>query len=103
MIAIVTVLFAFPLGFFLRNRVSAYIAYLAIYSYTYTFQTMTLLREQLNGSKIFPANPNQTAWSYLVVTAGILVIGFGLVTFAHHLATKRRARTTTPLDLDAAH
>jgi hypothetical protein len=103
MIAIATVLFAFPLGFFLRNRVSAYIAYLAIYSYTFTFQTMTLLREQLNGSKIFPANPNQTAWSYLIVTAGILAVGFLLVTLAHHLATKRRDRTASPLDLDAAH
>lgn len=38
MIAIVTVLSAFPLGFFLRNRLAAYVGYLALFGYSFSFQ-----------------------------------------------------------------
>jgi hypothetical protein len=104
MVAIITVLFAFPLGYFLRNRTSAYLAYVAIYAYSFTFQTLYLLRSWIGDSaQAFPRDPDKLPFGYLAVTAGIYAIGFLLVTVAHHLAGKRRARTATALDLDAAH
>jgi ABC-type branched-subunit amino acid transport system permease subunit len=103
MVAIVTVLFAFPLGFFLRNRTSAYLAYVAIFGYSFTFQTLYLLRAWIgDNTQAFAADPEELPVSYLGVTAGIYAVGFLIITLAHRLATKRRARATTPLDLDAA-
>ncbi|TDU90504.1 hypothetical protein EV138_4095 [Kribbella voronezhensis] len=103
MVAIITVLFAFPLGYFLRNRTSAYLAYVAIYAYSFTFQTLYLLRSWIGGSgEAFPRDAEKLPLGYLAVTAGIYAVGFVLITVAHRLATKRRTRPTAPVDLDAA-
>ncbi|MEU0093014.1 hypothetical protein [Kribbella sp. NPDC006257] len=102
MVAIITVLFAFPLGYFLRNRTSAYLAYVAIYAYSFTFQTLYLLRDWIgNSSSAFPRDPDKLPLGYLAVTAGIYAVGFLLITLAHHLAAKRRTRSTAPVNLDA--
>ena len=103
MVAIVTVLFAFPLGFFLRNRSSAYLAYVAIFGYSFTFQTLYLLRSWVGDSaQAFPADPDTLPLGYLGVTAGIYAVGFLVITLAHRLGTKRRSRAATSVDLDAA-
>ena len=104
MIAIVTVLLAFPLGFFLRNRISAYVAYVAIYGYAFTFQTLQLLREWVGGSHAaFSADPEKIPLDYLAVTGGIYVIGLLLVAFGHRVGAKRRGRNrTAAVDLDPA-
>ena len=102
MIAIVTVLFAFPLGFFVRNRTSAYVAYVAIFGYSFTLQTLYLLRAWVgDNTQAFPADPQALPVGYLAVTAGIYLIGFGLVALGHLLGTKRRNRSTA-VDLDPA-
>ncbi|MFC6158627.1 hypothetical protein [Kribbella jiaozuonensis] len=98
MIAIATVLFAFPLGFFLRNRLSAYVAYIAIFAYCFTFQTLYLLRAWVGDShQAFPADPETLPLGYLGVTAGIYAAGFVLVTVGHRVGAKRRSRA---VDLD---
>lgn len=98
MVAIATVLFAFPLGFFLRNRLAAYVAYLAIYAYCFTYQTLYLLRSWVGGShQAFPADPDKLPIGYIVVTAGIYAAGFLLVTLGHRVGAKRRTRA---VDLD---
>jgi hypothetical protein len=100
MVAIVTVLFALPLGFFLRNRIAAYVAYVAIYGYAFTFQTLYLLRDWVGGNHAaFSADPEAMPIDYLAVTAGIYAIGFLLVTLGHRLGSKRRNRTQG-VDLD---
>jgi hypothetical protein len=97
-IAIATVLFAFPLGFFLRNRLSAYIAYVAIFGYCFTFQTLYLLRSWIGDhNQIFPADPDVLPFAYLGVTGGIYVIGCLLVGLGHRVGSKRRTRA---VDLD---
>ncbi|TCO49142.1 hypothetical protein EV646_103120 [Kribbella antiqua] len=102
MIAIVTVLFAFPLGFFLRNRISAYVAYIAIFGYSFTFQTLYLLRAWVgNNHSAFSPDPDKLPLDYLAVTGAIYVVGFLLVTLGHRLGSKRRNRTQA-VDLDAA-
>ena len=103
MVAIVTVLFAFPLGFFLRNRNSAYLVYVAIFGYSFTYQTLYLLRTWVGDrTQVFPGDPEELPISYLAVTAGIYLVGFGLVALGHLLGSKRRNRTTA-VDLDPAH
>ncbi|NIK56099.1 hypothetical protein [Kribbella shirazensis] len=102
MVAIVTVLFAFALGFFLRNRISAYVAYVAIYGYAFTFQTLYLLRDWVGGDhSAFAADPETIPFDYLAVTAGIYLIGLVLVALGHRLGTKRRTRARA-VDLDVA-
>ena len=102
MIAIVTVLFAFPLGFFLRNRISAYVAYIAIFGYSFTFQTLYLLRSWITDhQQAFPADPDELPFAYLAVTGSIYVIGCLLVALGHRLGAKRRNRTSA-VDLDPA-
>jgi hypothetical protein len=98
MIAIVTVLFAFPLGYFLKNRLAAYVAYIAIFGYSFTFQTLYLLRSWVgDNTQAFSADPDKVPLDYLAVTTGIYVIGFGLITLAHRVAAKRRNRTAVDL------
>ena len=105
MIAIVTVLFAFPLGYFLRNRASAYLAYAVLYLYSFTFQSVYLLRAWVGDSdQAFPKDPADLPIGYLVVTASICAVGFGIVTLAHRLAGRRRVRRAAgvpAVDLDA--
>jgi hypothetical protein len=101
MVAIITVLFAFPLGFFVKNRLAAYVAYIAIFGYSFTFQTLYLLRSWVgDNTQAFSADPDKLPLDYLAVTAGIYLIGFGLITLGHRVGAKRRNRTA--VDLDAA-
>lgn len=98
MIAIATVLFAFPLGFFLRNRLAAHVAYVAIFAYCFTFQTLYLLRSwTADHHSAFPANPDAMPFSYLMVTGGIYVVGNLLVALGHRVGARRRNRA---VDLD---
>lgn len=93
MIAIVTVLTAFPLGFFLRSRTSAVLAYVALYCWAFTFQSVYLMLYSLHGD----ANPAFTVGhyplSYGVVTASIYAVGHGLVFLGHRVGAARRSRT----------
>ena len=102
MVAIVTVLFAFPLGFFLRNRLAAYVAYIAIFAYSFTFQTLYLMRAWVGGDhSAFSADPEKLPLDYLAVTVSIYIVGFLLITLGHRLGSKRRSRTNA-VNLDAA-
>ena len=92
MIAIVTLLFAFPLGFVLRNRLGAFVAFLALYLYAFTFQTGYLTRAWVQGDdSAFPRRAD-FGLVYLAVTTAILAVGCALVVLGHHLGTRRRHR-----------
>ena len=102
MVAIITVLFAFPLGFFVKNRMAAYVAYIAVFGYSFTFQTLYLLRSWVgDNTAAFSADPDKVPLDYLAVTAGIYLIGFALITLGHRVGAKRRNRNATPVDLGA--
>ncbi len=104
MIAIVTVLLALPLGFLLRNRLAAYVAYVAVFGYAFSFQNVYLLRSWVHdpATGAFPRDADQPPLSYLLVTALIYAAGFGLVTLGHRLGTRWRARTAGPAPVGAA-
>lgn len=101
MIAIVTLLAAFPLGFLVRDRLAASGAFLALHLYAFTFQTGYLTRAWVRGDDSAFAREADFGLAYLVVTAAVLALGLGLVLLGHHLGARRRDRRGA-VDLDAA-
>jgi hypothetical protein len=101
MIALVTVLFAFPLGFFLRHRPAAAMAYATIYLWSFTFQTAYLTRAWAAGDHSAFAPEPDIGVSYGLVAGAIFLVGFGLVALGHRLGSRRRTRRGA-VDLDAA-
>ena len=92
MIAVVTILAAFPLGFFLRNRLAANTAYAIAYLWAFVYQTLYLTLDSINESKNPAFESNEFPWSYGVVTLTIFVAGFGLVQLGHRVGRGRRER-----------
>ena len=90
MIAVVTLLSAFPLGFFLRNRLAANTAYAIAYLWAFVYQTLYLLLDAINESKDPAFEPNEFPLSYGVVTLAIFLVGFGLVALGHRVGRGRR-------------
>jgi hypothetical protein len=95
MIAVVTILCAFPLGFFMRNRLAANMAYAVAYLWAFVFQTLYLLLDAINESKDPAFEPSEFPLSYGVVTLTIFVVGFGLVALGHRVGRGRRERRQT--------
>ncbi len=92
MIAIVTLLLAFPLGLALRSRLAAYTAYAVAYLWALVFQTLYLLLDSLGGGADPAFAPGEFPWSYGLVTLLVLVGGFGLVAAGHRVGSRRRSR-----------
>ena len=90
---IVTLVVALPIGFFFRHRLSAVVAFVAVHSFVYSFQSTELVREWVGGDdSAFPKNPKTVAWSYALVTALIYAVGFALVLLGSRLGARRRDR-----------
>lgn len=83
MIAIVTVLFAFPLGYFVRSRLAANTAYAIAYLWAFAFQTLYLLLDSLGGGTNPAFQAGEFPWSYGVVTLAIFLAGFAVVSLGH--------------------
>ena len=97
---IATVLVTFPLGFFVRNRMAAYVAFIAVHSFVFSFQNTELLREWTGGDySAFPKDSDTAPWSYALVNIIIYAAGFGLVTLGHTLAARRRRKTAQSVDI----
>src|SRR5690242_2911216 len=96
---ILLLLVPFPVGFFVRQRLAAFVVYIAAHSFVFTFQTMTLLREWVGGSTAaFPAEVTDfDTFPYGVVNLLILAAGLGLVWLGHRLGSKRRKPRTVDL------
>ncbi|HWM73606.1 MAG TPA: hypothetical protein VNQ53_07690 [Nocardioides sp.] len=91
MIAVVTALSAFPLGYFMRSRLAASTTYAIAYLWAFMFQTLYLLLDSLGDSTnpafeagVFPAE-------YGAVTLLIFVVGIGLVNLGHWRGAKRQS------------
>ena len=92
MIAIVTILCAFPLGFFLRSHLAANTAYAIAYLWAFVFQGVYLMLDSLDGGKNPAFEPGEFPLSYGIVTGSIFVVGFGLVAVGHRVGRGRRER-----------
>lgn len=93
MVAILTLLVAFPVGFMLRSWQAANITYIAAYAWGFTFQGIYLMRSWTGGDhSAFPRDPDQMPLEYGIFTASVFAVGFGLVALGHRLGERRRAR-----------
>ena len=96
MIAIVTVLLAFPLGYLVRSHLAANVAYAIAYLWAFTFQTLYLTRMWVGGDdSAFPKDPDTLPISYGLVASAIFAVGFGLVALGHRVAARRAARVVS--------
>lgn len=96
MIAIVTVLLAFPLGYVLRSHLAANVAYAIAYLWAFTFQSLYLSRMWVGGDHTaFPKDPDTLPISYGLVASGIFAVGFGLVAVGHQVAARRAAQVVS--------
>jgi len=92
MIAVVTILLAFPLGFFLRSHLAANTAYAIAYLWAFVFQGIYLMLQMLDGGKDPAFEPDEFPFAYGLVTATIFAVGFGLVALGHRVGRGRRER-----------
>ena len=93
MIAVVTVLSAFALGYFLRARAHAMTAYAVAYLWAFVYQTLYLTLEAVNDANDGAAfKPQEFPLAYGLVTLGIFAVGFGLVEAGHRVRARRLTR-----------
>ncbi len=97
MTLILTILTAFPLGFFIANRTIAYIGYITAVQLVFTFQTAGLLLDWGGGDTAafggpFPDHDLGKFFGYGAVNLIIFTAGLGLVTLGIRLARRRRDR-----------
>jgi hypothetical protein len=101
---IVMILVPFPLGYLVRNRLVAFVAYIAVHAFVFPFQTLNLLLEWVGGSEeAFGRYPDASTSSVLQYGAVNLVIyaaGLGLVYLGHRLGSRRRERRSGAVHLD---
>ena len=94
MIAVVTILSAFALGYFMRSRLAANTTYAVAYLWAFTYQTLYLVLDAFGGTSEDPAfSPNDFPLSYGVVTLAIFLVGFGLVEAGHRTRARRASRS----------
>jgi hypothetical protein len=97
---IVMLLLALPLGYLVRPRVAAYLVYVGLHSFVFTFQTMTLTKAWVGGNyDAFTKDAEAPEWSYALVNLVIYAAGLGLVTLGAWLRERRLARRTDAVDL----
>ena len=90
MIAVVTLLIAFPVGYAFRSRLAANTAYAVAYLWAFVFQTLYLVLDALSGTSSNPAfTTDEFPWAYGAMTLLIFGIGFGLVATGHWVRSRR--------------
>ena len=91
MIAVVTLLAAFPLGALVRSRAAAFGIYAGAYLWAFVFQSVYLLLHTMaGGTEAF--NPEVFPLDYGLVAAGILSVGLLLVFAGSHVGRRVRSR-----------
>jgi hypothetical protein len=91
-IAAVTAIAAFPLGFLLRSRAHANTTYAIAYLWAFTFQTLYLVLPGFQGPN--PDNPfpvGEFPLTYGLVASSVLAVGLVLVEAGHRIGVRRRA------------
>jgi hypothetical protein len=90
----------FPLGYLIRHRMAAYLAYVALHSFVFTFQSTTVLKEWTGGDySAFAKNPVATDWAYGLVNIAVYAAGLGLVALGSWVGAQRRRAALPAVDL----
>ena len=96
MIAIVTVLVAFPAGYLMRSHLAANVTFAVTYLWALSFQGLYLTRMWVGGDEsTFPKDADMLPISYGLVTAGIFAVGFGLVALGRWVRNRRTAKVSS--------
>ena len=93
MIAVITVLVAFPVGYFLRSRLAANTTYAIAYLWGFVYQSTYLLLDSLGGGENPAFTVGDFPWAYGLVALAIFTAGFGLVNLGHWVRARRASRT----------
>lgn len=90
---------AFPLGFLCARQTTAHLAYVAVYCYCFTFQSVYLTTAWVRGNPdvAFPADGDPSL-PYLGVTATVYAAGFALVWLGGAARRRRARRAASPGD-----
>jgi hypothetical protein len=101
---IFTVLFALPIGYFLKNRGIAIVTYLALDAIVFSYQSVAVLLNWMadNPPVAFGPSPtsfpveysNSELWGYGLVNLVIIAVGSGLVVLGARLSARRAAKRT---------
>jgi len=98
---LLTLVAAFPIGFLIRNRLAAFVVYIAAHGFVFTFQTLVLLIAWTGGSGEgfgpYPQGSTAEVLSYGLINLVIFAAGLGLVYLGHCVAARRRVRTAEPI------
>ncbi len=100
---IFTILFAFAIGFFVKQRGLAIVTYLALDAFLFVFQTAGLILDFLANKNRPAFGPHPTGelpitysdsqyFGYGVVNLVVLIVGIGLVTLGTKVAARREAK-----------
>jgi hypothetical protein len=100
-IAIITILSAFPLGYFVRSRLGANTAYAVAYLWAFVYQTLYLTLDVLDDSSDPAFEPQKFPLAYGLVASLIFLSGFGLVALGHYVRDRRVARRRQPVGVAA--
>jgi hypothetical protein len=99
MIAVVTILSAFALGYLMSSRLAANTTYAVAYLWAFTYQTLYLILDSFGGTSANPAfEPSSFPLSYGLVTLAIFAVGFGLVEAGHRFRIRRRSGRARQLE-----
>jgi hypothetical protein len=97
---LIVVIAAFPIGWLVRHRLTAFVVYLAGFNFLFTFQSAKLITEWAGGNKAafgpFPQASSGDAWGYGVVNLILLAVGVGLLVAGRYLGARLRARRPEP-------
>ena len=104
MCLILMILVPFPLGFFARNRLVAFVAFVAVHAFVFTLQSLSLLIEWVGGSEeafgAYPKADDADVLAYGVMNLAIYAVSLGLLLLGHRVGRGRRARRTGAVHLD---
>lgn len=99
---IFTVLFALPIGYFVKQRGLAVVAYLAVDAIVFGFQSVTVLLDWLSNSPPVAFGPSPTGFpityssgellAYGVVNLIVIAVGVGLTVLGTVIAKRRSVK-----------
>lgn len=95
MIAIVTVLIAFAVGFAMSSWFAANVVYALTYLWAFTFQTLYLLLDSIGNGDAAAFEAGEFPLAYGLATLAVLGVGFALVALGHWIATRRHESMET--------
>ena len=104
MIVVLAVLAAFPLGWYVGTRTTAFLVFGLAFAHVFTFQTAQLVLEATRGSTAAFGDLQADDWDwfgdtigYLVVTTVVYLAGLALVAAGHALRRRRTRGRTAPM------